>query len=304
MPNNTILTSSLDLANFTKKGIWQKNIKSGIIANLTPSDPELKTGSTDIFTFTGTPKAELVGEGGNKSSADGTPNKVTARTHKIQLTYRYSDEVLHASEDYQLDLIEKLGGNIATAISRALDLMAIHGINPATGEVSSSIANYIMKANNGVARATDLNEAAGALQAAGYSATGIAFDPAYAGKLARLTVSSDNHTPLYPELGFGFGFNSFRGLNAQASDTVSGRNEIAYTQGDDMPSAIMGDWNAFHWAISKSIPLHVISYGDPDGNGDLQRTNEIAIRAEAYISFAILDGEAFAVVTDDAPASI
>ena len=31
-------------------------------------------------------------------------------------------------------------------------------------------------------------------------------------------------------------------------------------------------------------------YGDPDGNGDLKRTNEIAIRAESILGFAIVVG--------------
>ena len=42
--------------------------------------------------------------------------------------------------------------------------------------------------------------------------------------------------------------------------------------------------------------MEVIQYGDPDGQGDLKRTNEVVIRAEAYIGWAILDPKAFARV--------
>ncbi len=297
---NPLTTSALNLADFTAKGIWKKNIRDGVLPRLAAADPELMVGSTDIFTFTGTPKAELVGEGGNKSSADGTPSKVVAKTYKVQLTYRYSDEIKYADEDYKLGLIEGLAGNIMKGLSRAVDAIAIHGINPATGDVSDTIANYIMKSGNGVeviaatdSANADINSAAAALQANGYNATGIALDPAFAGSLARSTT--ENGVPLYPELGLGFNVEHFQGLQAASSDTVSAKNEIATSTA--RPQAIIGDFNAFKWGIAKNVPLHLIEYGDPDGAGDLQRMNQVAIRAEAYIAFAIMDGEAFAVIT-------
>lgn len=295
---NPLLTSALNLANYTESGIWQKNIKSGVLAQLATSDPEIKVGSTDIFTFTGTPKAELVGEGANKSSFDGTPTKVTAKTYKVQLTYRYSDEVKYADEDYQLRLVEALAGRIGKGISRALDLIAIHGVNPATGLVSENVANYFKKASNGVTVITDngapaaINAAAAALQGNGYNATGIALDPVFAGTLAR-SLDTTNR-PLYPELGLGFNVASFQGIPAATSNTVSGKAEIA--AGNTYTEALMGDFDAFKWGIARNVPLHLIEYGDPDGAGDLQRTNEIAIRAEAILGFAILDGDAFALI--------
>lgn len=194
---NPLLTSALDLSAHTASGVWQKNIKSGIIGNLTPDDPQIMVGSTDFFTFTGTPKAELVGEGANKSSMDGTPAKKTSKTYKVQLTYRFSDEVRYADEEYRLRLMEALAGNIATGVSRAIDLVAIHGINPLTGSVAGSVTDYITKSGNGTTinstTATpevDLDAAAAALQANGYAATGIALDPVYAGKLARAKKSN------------------------------------------------------------------------------------------------------------------
>lgn len=293
-----LLTTALDLANHTGKS-WRKNIRGGVLARLAPSDPELKVGATDVFTFTGTPKAELVGEGANKSSADGTPTKQTVKTYKVQITYRFSEELMYADEDYQAGVVDNLVANIATALSRALDLLAIHGVNPATGDVSASIANYFTKGGNGVHRVTstsdaqaDLEEAAGDLQGSGYVATGIALDPVYAGQLARTKVSDTDTRPLYPELGLGFGFDSFQGLRAAASDTVSGRQEL------DTPTlkAIVGDFDAFKWGVAREVPLQTIQYGDPDGNGDLKRTNEIAIRAESILGFAIMDGAAFATI--------
>ena len=295
---NPLLTNALDLADHTASGIWKKNIKGGIIGRLTPDDPQIMVGSTDFFTFTGTPKAELVGEAANKSSMDGTPAKVTSKTYKVQLTYRFSDEVRWTDEEYRLRLMEALAGNIATGVSRAVDLVAIHGINPLTGSVAGSVTDYITKSGNGhVINSTtatpdvDLDAAAAALQGSGYVATGIALDPVYAGILAR--TKKTNGDRVFPELGLGFNVARIAGLEAAVSNTVSGTAETGVASG---VGGIMADWSAFKWGIARNVPLHLIEYGDPDGAGDLQRTNQIAIRAEVVFGFAILDDDAFAII--------
>lgn len=290
--------AALDLANHQGK-TWRKNIRGGVLSRLAPQDPQIKVGSTDHFVFTGTPKAELVGESAPKSSQDGTPGKVVAKTYKVQVTYRFSNEVQWEDEDYQTGLIDQLVGNIAVALSRALDLIAIHGVNPLTGTVSAAVVEYFNRAGNGVnviEATADANAnivaAASALQDGGYVATGIALDPAYAGTLARTLDANDR--PLYPELGLGFNVENFQGLQAASSDTVSGRQELA----TDTVRALMGDFNAFQWGVAREVPLEKIEFGDPDGNGDLKRTNEIAIRAEAVLGFAIFDTAAFSLISD------
>lgn len=297
---NPLLTNALDLAEHTASGIWKKNIKGGIIGSLTPDDPQIMVGPTDFFTFTGTPKAELVGEGGNKSSMDGTPAKKTSKTYKVQLTYRFSDEVRYVDDEYRLRLMEALAGNIATGVSRAVDLVAIHGINPLTGLTADSVTDYITKAGNGhVINSTsatpevDLDAAAAALQGSGYVATGIALDPVYAGVLARTKKSNGDR--VFPELGLGFNVDRIAGIQAAVSNTVSGSAELPNAISTGV-GGIMADWSALKWGIARNVPLHLIEYGDPDGAGDLQRTNEIAIRAEVVFGFAILDDKAFSII--------
>ncbi len=302
---NPLRTSALNLANHTGES-WVKNIRGGVLARLAPAAPDIKVGSTDHFTFTGTPKAELVGESANKGSNDGTPSKATVKTYKVQITYRFSNEVQWEDEDYQTGIVDALVGNIATALSRALDLVAIHGINPKTGEISANVADYFDKAGNGVARVVatgnvqaDLETAASDLQEAGYTATGIALDPVFAGQLAR--KKDNENRPLYPELGLGFNFDSFMGLQAAAGDTVSGRQELETSEVSIQ--AIMGDWRAFKWGVARDVPLELIEYGDPDGAGDLKRTNEVAIRAESVFGFAIFDGAAFSIISENGASS-
>lgn len=302
---NPLKVSALNLANHTGES-WAKNIRGGVLASLAPSLPDVKVGSTDHFTFTGTPKAELVGESASKSSMDGTPSKKTVKTYKVQVTYRFSNEVQWEDEDYQTGIVDQLVANVATALSRALDLVAIHGINPLTGEIAASVTDYFDKAGNGVSRVistgnvqTDLETASSDLQEAGYIATGIALDPVFAGQLAR--KKDNENRPLYPELGLGFGFESFMGLQAASSDTVSGRQELESSEVSIQ--AILGDYRAFAWGVARELPLELIEFGDPDGAGDLKRTNEVAIRAESVFGFAIFDGAAFSIMSTLAASS-
>lgn len=299
--DQVLTTTNLNLANHTASGIWKKNIRDGVLARLAPAMPDLKTGKTDMFTFTATPKMDLVGEAGEKSATTDKPGKAIVRTYKLQYTQRETQEVLWADEDYQIGLMQLLAENIAKASSRALDLLAIHGINPATGNtggVTDYLAGLIGSNVTAVQQTNDagkdLSAMAGALNTSGYVASGVALDPAFSFALSEVT-RGDGY-PAYPELGFG-GFNveELKGLRAGISNTVSGTAEGA----KDGIKAVMGDFDSFKWGIARDIPLSVIQYGDPDGNGDLQRHNEVAFRAEVVLGFAFLDkGAGFAVVQD------
>ncbi len=296
-------TTNLSLANHTASGIWKKNIRSGVLARLAPQLPDLKTGQTDMFTFTGTPKMELVGESAEKSNTGQKPTKVVARTYKLQYTHRESQEVMWADEDYQIGLMQMIAENVAAASSRALDLLAIHGVNPLTGN-TGGVTDYLvgMSGNkvhivNQTSNAdTDMKALASQINNAGYVASGLGLDPTYASVLSE--VENGAGVQKYPELGFG-GFNTenVRGLTAAVSNTVSGSAE-GLTTG---VKAVMGDFSSFKWGIARNIPLSTILYGDPDGNGDLQRHNEVAFRAEIVIGFAFLDsGDGFSLLQNNA----
>lgn len=292
----------LDLANHTASGIWQKAIQSGVIARLAGQTPEIKVGNTDFFTFTGTPKAELVGESAQKSNTGEAPLKVTAKTYKVQVTHRMSEEVMYADEDYQLQLVDGLVARVGTALSRAIDLVAIHGINPLTGN-AASVDQYLTKSGNGVEKIDFTNANADMLLAIselagnGYSPTGAGFDPSFSVQLAQTPYSPSDSRQLYPEMGFGTNAKDWRGLQVAVGDTVSAKHEVA---GGTGVKAVIGDFaNSFKWGIARNVPIQTILYGDPDGNGDLKRHNEIAIRAEAIFGFAFLEnGAGFAVIGD------
>ena len=49
--------------------------------------------------------------------------------------------------------------------------------------------------------------------------------------------------------------------------------------------------------FARDVEFEVIEYGDPDNAGsDLKGHNQVYLRAEAYIGWAVLDGNAFAKI--------
>ena len=95
-----------------------------------------------------------------------------------------------------------------------------------------------------------------------------------------------------PEGEFRFGGNpaAFGALASDVNGTVSfGANQKL--------RAVVGDFaNCFKWGYAANIPLEIIQFGDPDGQGDLKRTNEVVLRSEAYIGWGILDANSFALI--------
>jgi len=51
----------------------------------------------------------------------------------------------------------------------------------------------------------------------------------------------------------------------------------------------------FKWGYGKDISFEVIEYGDPDNSGsDLKGHNQVYLRGEAYLGWAIFDAASFA----------
>lgn len=294
-----IQTGDLDLGNYVAKGVFQKNIQSATIPQLVDEAPEkLLVGKTDVITLKSTPKAELVGESEQKSNSGRKMSKVTVRTYKVQYTERFSDEVLQQDEDAQIGVVDAYTAGLLKALSRAIDLVGYHGINPMTGVVSAQATHYVDEVAGKVynADAGDaLDEAVDMLFGNGYSANGIAMDPKYVGALRKLKTTDGQKR--FPEIGFGTAMTSFEGLNAAVSNTVSGSEEMAVE--DAIDRAIIGDFTAVKFSIVKTVPVELIQFGDPDGQGDLKRHNEVALRGEAYFAVALLDSDALVVVTSD-----
>lgn len=282
-------------------GIVAKSRAASVVASLSGQTPQ-RFGSTDIITFNNIPKAEFVGEGAQKSSTTGDFGYVTATPKKAQVTMRFNQEVKWADEDYQLGILATLGDAGATALSDALDLGLLYRINPLTGS-ATTFTNYLNQATKRVEITTatsttpDLvvESAVGLVTAASYPVTGMAIAPSYGWTLSQARYSDGRKK--FPELGFGTNITAFEGIPAAVSPTVAGMNSDG-SGTDNKVKAILGDWNrGVVWGVQRNIPLTVIEYGDPDGQGDLQRQNQIALRLEIVYGWYVFT-DRFAVVED------
>lgn len=287
-------------------GMVKKTLSTSTIAKLSAQEP-MRFGKTDIVTFNDLPRAQFVEENGDKESTSGSFGSVTAAPHKAQVTMRFSQEVQWADDEHQLGVLRTLASAGADALSRALDLGVFHRINPLNGQAITTWTNYINATTKRVELGkggsdpdADFRAAAGLIindLDTGVQVTGAALDPKFTWALANLMVKDGagvTSTPRYPQLGLGADVSSFMGVPVAVGSTVSGLPEAA----DTKVRAIVGDFTGgIRWGIQKELPVELITYGDPDGQGDLKRKNQIALRLEiVYGWYAFVDR--FAVVTE------
>ena len=267
------------------------------LAKLCAAKPMPFSGET-VFTFSMGGEVSIVGEGGNKPAGDATVAPKTIRPVKMVYQHRVSDEFMNASEEGRLPILQAFADGFAKKIARGLDIAALHGLNPAdltaasfraTNSFDGLISNTVTYAAATVD--DNINAAVQAVIGGERAVNGIAMSPAAGTALSAIKV---NGVAQYPEFRFGQNPEAFYGMTSDVNDTVA---KIA--TGGKADHVIVGDFqNAFRWGYAKNVPLEVIEFGDPDGQGDLKRTNEVVLRAEAYIGWGVLDAASFAIVRE------
>lgn len=254
---------------------------------------------TDTFVFTMDGEAAIVGEGAQKPAGDAAFTPVTIKPIKFVYQHRVTDEFIRLSEEKQIPYLRAYADGFAKKIARGMDIAAMHGVNPATGSSSAIVgtnsfqgtvtdAGHIITYNSSTPD-DNIDAAVGAVQTSDGIVTGIAMAPAMGAAIGAMKMT-DSGAAMYPEFRFGGNPAAFGALASDINNTVAfGANQKL--------RAIVGDFaNAFKWGYAENITLEVIQYGDPDGQGDLKRTNEIVLRSEAYIGWGILDANSFALI--------
>lgn len=260
------------------------------LAKLSAQEPLPFVGK-DIFTFNFAGDVSIVGESAEKPVGDGTVATVAMQPVKVVYGMRVSNEFMYTAEEQQMSILEAFADGFAKKLGSGLDKMAILGVDPATATASSIIGNncFVKKVtDNVVAYAaasadTNIDDAVALVEANEYTCNGAVISPTMRGALAALTADGARK---YPEFAFGGCPNT---LGAMSLDSNAALGTSAH--------ALVGDFaDCFRWGIAKELPLDVIEYGDPDGNGDLKRYNQVYLRSEAFIGWAIMNPAAFAIV--------
>lgn len=303
-----LTTGQLELPD-QKLDPWLGKVQYGsAVAALSDQIP-MKFGTGSSMTFD-IGEAEYVGEGQNKGPSDFTATTITAAPFKFHKTVRWTNEVMWADEDYQLGVVDQILAQIQPALSRALDFGIFHGINPIGGTQVAAMTQRLTNTSN-VVTLDPATKPAGAIDAAdalvlanGYVPNAIAVDPSWAASLrsARqdaLAAGDNGGARLYPNFNLTTEVSELEGHRSSVSRTV-GANGVAAT--DTNIAGFDGDFSAIRWGIQRAIGLEVIEYGDPDGQGDLKRNNQVAFRAEVVYGWGIATLDAFTKVehgTDD-----
>jgi hypothetical protein len=245
------------------------------------------------FIFNMDSDIDIVAENGQKKDGGATITPVTIIPIKFVYGMRVSNEFMYAAEEDQIPILEAFNDGFAKKIASGLDQAAFHGINPSTGAASAVVGdNHFDKVvtqtvtYDAANPDKNLEAAISAVEGSNGEVTGMAISPAVRSDLAALTNSAGDKR--YPDFAFG-GQPTSLGANAlDINKTVSVGN---------VDQAIIGDFaNMFKWGYAKEIPTEIIEFGDPDGNGDLKRQNQVYIRSEIFLGWAILDASSFARV--------
>lgn len=275
--------------------MFTKTSGKSSLAKLSASQPIAFSGN-EIMTFSLDGEVSIVGEGEAKPAGEATIKPVTITPIKFVYQHRVSDEFLNASEEAQLDYLSAFADGFAGKIARGLDIAAIHGVNPADAKTSDKVSGksfttLVTNTVNFTAATADdnIDDAVKLVQDNNGLITGIAMATEFSSALSKIKA---NNVSQYPEFRFGANPDVFAGIPCDVNTTMSftGMNE-----------SIVGDFqNGFRWGYAKEIPIEVIPYGDPDGQGDLKQHNQVCLRAEAYIGWGILDAKSFARIVKTA----
>ncbi len=267
------------------------------LAKLSGQSP-IRFAGTEQFVFTMDGEASIVGEGANKPAGEAEFTPVSITPIKFVYQHRLTDEFVRMSEEAQIPYLQAFADGFAKKIARGLDIAAFHGIDPAsktsvaslaTKNFDGALATDYEVAYTAAAPDNDIDTAVQAIVGDDGVVNGIAMSPVFAAAMGAMKDETGSNRSLYPEFRFGQNPAAFAGMGVDVNSTVS------YNTADDM--ALVGDFqNAFKWGYAANIPMELIEYGDPDGQGDLKRTNQIVLRAEAYIGWGILDAASFRLI--------
>lgn len=281
-------------------GIWTGAQSKSAILAVANARPQ-RFGNMTKMVLTTRPKAEIVGSGAQKSANGGALTNVTAAPIKAQVGLRFDEELQWADEQDQLNAMNDLGVALQNALAEQIDLAVIHRVSALQGTVVAAIPSGLVTAGAevemnlktaGTNASTYLTQAAGVVLGAGYTPNGAVLDSTFAFQVASATDTSGR--PIDAAFPLNGAIDNYRGLRMGVSPSVSGKNVMA----DSKLRAVVGDYNALGFGLMKEIPIRKYDQGDPDGQGDLGRFNQILLRAELVFGFAIFDTNAFARVVD------
>lgn len=267
------------------------------LAKLSPSRPVPFNGATEmVFSFDH--EASIVGESEAKVNGGITVAAKTIVPFKFEYGGRVSDEFMYGTEEKQIEILKEFVEAASRRFARALDIAALHGLNPYNLTASTVVGtnNFESQVTNTVAYVganadTNVSDAVALVEATGALCDGIAMSTTMKSAIGALSA---NGAPKYPAFSWGGAPEQLGNMTLAVNPTVNMHASGAATT----LHGLVGDFSAFKWGYAKEVPLQVIPYGNPDNSadGDLAGHNQVYLRAEVYIGWAILAPTFFAKI--------
>lgn len=287
-------TGSLQLPNELVGTLITKIADESTIAKLSPATARGTILNDQYSVLTAEPELEFVKESAQKPAQEIGITPVVTGNYKAVGTLRFSQEVMWADDDTQLDVFASAMDSLAHAGGRALDYGIYHAVSPNSGSViqgATSLISGATKITAGSDAQADIDSMPDSVLDNGYEFNGMALAPQYANVLRKMR-NADGYK-LFPEIGLSLRDTSnVDGVSAAVSSTVNGARITPATG----VQAIGGDFSLIRWGIVREIGNELIEYGNPDGLGDLKHQNEVALRYEIVYKWAVLDPLGFSYI--------
>ena len=273
--------------------IWKSATEASIVPSLAKQYPVI-LGENIIPVLKKRPSASIVGEAENKPDSEFEVGEKSIKPIKAVVGLEFSMETLAQNPANTMDMMSE---ELASALARQIDLAILHGRQASNGQALSGDPEFINQTTNRVKVAGSPASADAELWS-GYDLvvggktardfTGFAMDPRMVSLLANARDKEGRR--LNPEIPMGGAVTNYAGQPVAVSRSVSGQMDKSE---DTKVRAFGGDWNALRFGRALDIALKKIEYGDPFGNGDLQRRNCVAFLTEVIFGWAVLDKDAF-----------
>ncbi|KXI15199.1 hypothetical protein HMPREF3227_02490 [Corynebacterium sp. CMW7794] len=273
--------------------IWKLATEEAIVPSLAKAHPVI-LGENLVPVLTKRPAASIIGEGQNKVDSSLEVGAKAIKPIKAVVGLEFTMETVHKNPAGVLDMISS---ELSDSLSRQIDLAVLHGRQASDGKPLSGNPEFLAQTTKKVALSgkpeevdkelwDGYNQVVGGDKPLGFN--GFALDPRLVGQLANARDKEGRRTN--PDIPMGGSVATYSGQSVRVSRSVSGQVDAS---ADTNIRGFGGDWTALRFGRALDIGLKRIEYGDPFGNGDLQRRNSVAFMTEVIFGWGILDLDAF-----------
>lgn len=242
--------------------------------------------------WAGEVEALAVTEGGTKTVASGISNPVSFQTYAVAISIPISNLLEQSQDDLQKSITDQMIAGLARGIDRSI-LRNTEGVFASSVVAAASgVSNIVVAASPTAITYAEMNSLFGTVEGDGHSVNGVIVREANKGALRlaettagnRYFVPADRDTPA-SIFGAPVGFVKSTGSLPVLPATGTGAEVMA----------VAGDWTQLVWGMYGDMQIKVNPWAE-----SYFLTNRTLVMAEVYIGFAILNPDAFALLTEPA----